>query len=108
MKKYLLLMTILLPQIASASNIEYVDQVKINEISVYDDYEDGLIYLGMSKTHPSCSNGAYLKRNSIGFKELYSLVLTAATTRQELKFQIYIDRIKSGRCEVDAIRAFYN
>ena len=90
------------------AEVQYVGNVKIESVSVYDDFEGGIIFIGMSKVLSGCPKGGYLKRSSNGFKELYALVLTSATTRQELTFQLYDDRKIGNRCEIDALLAFYN
>jgi len=83
--------------------------VKINEISVYDDYQDGVVFLGLSKAIGTCNVGAYLNPNLPPevFNRLYALSISSATTKQNLKIQLYDDRTVDGRCEIDAIRAFY-
>jgi len=81
-----------------------VSDVKITEISAYDDYEGGIIRIEMSNVHSSCPNGVYLNPNSVGFDRLYSLAIVAATTQKTTRFQLYNDKIISGLCEIDAIR----
>lgn len=81
-----------------------VENIKITEISAYDDYQNGIVRVEMSNTHPACTSGSYLKPDSIGFDALYSLLLSSATARLTAKFQLYDDRVIDGLCEIDAIR----
>lgn len=86
------------------ADIVNVDNVRISEVSVYDDFEGGIVRLQMSETHPSCPDGSYLKPGSEGFDRLYSLVLVQASADKAAKFQLYDDRNIGGLCQVDAIR----
>ncbi len=81
-----------------------VDNVEINEIAAYDDYEGGIIRIEMSNSHSVCPVGGYLNPNSPGFERLYSLLLIQASTGKSARFQLYDDRVIGSLCEVDGIR----
>ncbi|MBA6233658.1 MULTISPECIES: hypothetical protein [unclassified Colwellia] len=86
------------------AEIVAVGDVKITEISAYDDYQGGIIRIEMTNVNSSCPNGGYLNPNSVGFDRLYSLAIVAATTQKIARFQLYNDKIIAGLCEIDAIR----
>lgn len=95
------------------SNSAYADivdhsNVKITEISAYDDYQNGIVFLGISLNSSFCPGGVYLNANTTaGFKNLYTLAIAAASAGKIVNLQLYNDRIESNRCEVDAIRVQY-
>ncbi len=92
--------------VVANAEVIYVDDASITEVSVYDDWNEGVVIVGLSKSTEGCVN-AYLNPTSAGFDRLYSLVLAAATTKQSARFQLYDDRKLGDRCEIDAIRIFY-
>ncbi|WP_245609274.1 hypothetical protein [Vibrio pacinii] len=55
-----------------------------------------------------CSAGVWLTPSAPGYQTLVSFLLTAYTTKQRVKFQVYNDRIWTGSsnnlCQIDAIR----
>lgn len=96
--------------VSSSAYAEIVNHsnVKIIEISAYDDYENGSVILDLSLNSSFCTGGVYLNANTAaGFKNLYALAIAAASADKVVNFQLYNDRIDSNRCEVDAIRVQY-
>lgn len=107
MLKYLLVVSLLISSSVYADIVEH-SNVKITEISAYDDYQNGTVYLGISLNSSFCMGGVYLNANTTaGFKNLYALALAAASAGKVVNLQLYNDRIESNRCEVDAIRVQY-
>jgi len=92
--------------IANAAIVTSND-VKIKEVSAYDDHMGGVVFISTSSNHPSCPGGGYLSPNAVGFKALYSQAITAGTTQANVFVQYYDNRTTSGRCEIDAIRIFF-
>jgi len=81
--------------------------VKIKEVSAYDDHMEGVVFISTSSNHPSCPDGGYLLPTAVGFKALYSQAITAGTIQANVFVQYYDNRTTSGRCEIDAIRIFF-
>lgn len=80
----------------------------ITQISAYDDYGNGLVRIEISNSHSSCPVGGFLNRDSVGFEQLYSLALVAASTKQSSIFQLHTNEPAGGLCEIDAIRLNFN
>jgi hypothetical protein len=91
----------------AGAGVVYLDNVTINEVSSYDDWEGGIVLVGTSSKLSSCSAGQYLNPQSPGFERLYSLALVGATSREPVRLQLYDDRKIGDRCEIDAIRIFF-
>jgi hypothetical protein len=88
----------------SQATIVGVSDVKVLEIAAYDDWEGGIIRIEMSTSIPECPVGSYLDPKKPGYDQLYALLMVMATTGRTARFQLYNNHIKSGLCEVDAIR----
>ena len=79
---------------------------RIKSIYTYDDAEGGIVYIQITMPIDVCPSGAYLNREAVGFKELYSIAVAAMMANKDVLFQLYNDRINGSRCEVDAIRVY--
>lgn len=104
MKKMLVVFLFGLLSLNVTAAVVTIDDIKVTEVSAYDDYQGGIVRVEMSATHSACTSGSYLNPASTGFDSLYSLLLTSATACLSIKFQLYDDRIIDGLCEIDAIR----
>ena len=102
MMKYLVLIMLFMSSITQAGVIQ-VNGVKITQLNSYDDYEGGVVYIYINNSSGSC-NGAYINPSAPGFQSLYSLTLAAFMSGKTVNFQLYDDRLISGRCEVDGIQ----
>ena len=86
----------------------------ITKLFAYDDYgaiagRDGAdIAVWMNTGITGCEHGVWLSPSAPGYKMLASFLLTAYTTKQPVRFQIYDDRLWKGSgtnlCQIDAIR----
>ena len=107
MKKLASILIATLCSLSANAEIVYLDNVKINEVSVYDDWEGGIILVGTSSAHASCSKGQYLKPSALTYDQLYSAALAAGAAQTNVRLQLYTDRKIGDRCEIDAIRIFF-
>ncbi|CAH7176314.1 conserved exported hypothetical protein [Vibrio chagasii] len=108
----------LMSTILSVSAFGAVQSTKkgtITKLFAYDDYgavagRDGAdITVWMETGIPSCNDGVWVSPSASGYKMMGSFLLTAYTTKQQVRFQVYTDKIwkgssKSKLCQVDAIR----
>ncbi|WP_020413344.1 hypothetical protein [Microbulbifer variabilis] len=104
--KYQAVLFVLLTLQASIAGATVLADVKINKLYAYDDYSNASAFLALSNNLPECTKGAYIPPKSEKiphFDSLYSTMLSAFMAGKTVTFQLYIDRIISGRCEIDAI-----
>lgn len=86
----------------------------ITKLFAYDDYgaitgRDGAdIAVWMDTGITGCEDGVWLSPSAPGYKMIASFLLTAYTTKQQVIFQLYDDRVWNGSgnklCQIDAIR----
>ena len=107
MKKALFVLIFTLYAVSTNAEIVYLDNVKVNEVSVYDDWEGGIILVGASSSHSSCPKGQYIKPSALTYEHLYSAALAAGAAQINVRFQLYTDRKIGDRCEIDAIRHYF-
>lgn len=86
----------------------------IDSIYAYDDFgaqdrfEGADVAVWFKTGLSECSAGVWLTPSAPGYQTLVSFLLTAYTTKQRVRFQVYSDRIWNGSgnklCQIDAIR----
>ncbi|MEZ8822888.1 hypothetical protein AB6E04_00920 [Vibrio amylolyticus] len=86
----------------------------IDKIFAYDDYgaqdrfEGADIAVWFKTDVIECPQGVWLTPSAPGYQTIVSFLLTAYTTKQNVRFQVYKERIWSGSssqlCQIDAIR----
>lgn len=106
MKKIITLMFLSMFFNVANAQVVGISNNKIEQITVYDDYEGGLIRIELSNSHSNCPIGGFLNPSSPGFQQLYSLAMLAASMQKEIIVQLYTEtnRMKASLCEIDAIR----
>ena len=107
------LFTIIL-SFSAFSSVKTTDKGTITRLFAYDDYgavagRDGAdIAVWMKTGIVGCEDGVWLSPSAPGYKMIGSFLLTAYTTKQQVRFQIYTDRLWKGSgtklCQIDAIR----
>ena len=106
----------LIATIFSVSAFAYQSTNKgtITKLSTFDDFgavagRDGADIAVSFKTGlVSCADGVWVSPAAPGYKMMGSFLLTAYTTQQQVRFQVYPDKIWAGStasklCKVDAI-----
>lgn len=113
--KYFLAATFLLSGFYASADMVSTQTGTIDRIFAYDDYgaiagRDGADVIAWFQTGvPGCEDGVWLSSAAPGYNTITSFLLTAYTTNQMVRFQIYDDRVwkgssKSKLCQIDAIR----
>ena len=106
--KKLLAVAILLASSVANAEIIYQKGVKMTQINAYDDSPTVGAFVYLSANHADCPNGVYINPTAENYNSLYSTVLSAFIAGKTVDFQLYNDRITSGRCEVDGVWVFAN
>jgi len=106
--KKLFSLFILLISTATNATVIYQRGVTMTQINAYDNIATIGAYIYLSENHTSCPRGAYLNPEAVNFNSLYSTVLSAFMAEKTVDFQMYDDRVESGRCEVNAVWVFVN
>lgn len=113
--KYLLAATFLLSSFYTTAEIVNTQTGTIDRVFAYDDYgaiagRDGADVIAWFQTGVTgCKDGVWLSPSAPGYNTITSFLLTAYTTNQTVRFQIYNDQVwagsdKSQFCKIDAIR----
>jgi hypothetical protein len=86
----------------------------ITKLFAYDDYgsmqgkEGADIAVWFDTGITGCEHGVWLSPSAPGYKMIASFLLTAYTSKQQVRFQIYDDKVWTGSgnklCKIDAIR----
>ncbi|CDU08701.1 conserved exported hypothetical protein [Vibrio coralliirubri] len=101
--------------VSAFSAVQTTNKGTITKLFAYDDYgavagRDGAdITVWMETGISNCSDGVWVSPVASGYKMIGSFLLTAYTTKQQVSFQVYTDKVwkgssKSKLCQVDAIR----
>lgn len=114
LKKIVTLMLLLAAPIVSSAAVVNSSVGVIDSIYAYDDYgaqdrfEGADVAVWFKTGLTECPNGVWLTPSAPGYQTLVSFLLTAYTTKQTVRFQVYNDRIWKGSknklCQIDAIR----
>ncbi|KAF7763150.1 hypothetical protein PUND_b0488 [Pseudoalteromonas undina] len=117
MKKVLVGLTLVLFSFSTFSSVTTTDKGAITKLFAYDDYgavanRDGADIAVWIKTGiAGCDDGVWLSPSAPGYNTISSFLLTAYTTKQQVRFQVYPDKVWQGSgsklCQIDAIRFEY-